>query len=80
VASFNGSGFLCQWWVPNQAGYLRMLFSGGFEVLERRGPWTVPFGPGHPEHQWSRRQRVLQQAMTRGVGQPCAAALARPRL
>jgi tRNA (mo5U34)-methyltransferase len=80
VASFNGSGFLCQWWVPNLAGYLQMLFSGGFEVLEKRGPWTSPFGPGHPELRWNRRQRALQRVVTRGVGLPCAAALGRPRL
>lgn len=71
----------CQWWIPNVAGHRRMLISGGFKIESTHGPYSIPFGPGHPVR-GSRLGRLRQRALTRmvtgNVGVPHQAALTSP--
>jgi tRNA (mo5U34)-methyltransferase len=83
IAELNGSGGLCQWWVPTAAGHERMVFAAGFEILERSKPYCIGFGPAHPAR--GRRPRELAQHALRRVacgidGVPQSAVLARPRV
>jgi tRNA (mo5U34)-methyltransferase len=80
VARLLGVGELCQWWIPNAACHERMLRSSGFEVLERSRPYSIPYGERHPSG-WKlkdRAEQALQRAMTRGIGVPHRAVVARP--
>lgn len=86
---------LCQWWVVNAAGHRRMAEIAGFEVVDSTGPFTEPFGAGHPSRV-AAGPRSLRGAghggppgpMTRlaaragfdRTGVPHAALLGRPRL
>jgi len=79
VAHLDGSGDGIQWWRPNIAGYHRMLFSAGFEVLDKAGPWTLPFGASHPPTRWRKRDLLIQRIMTGSTGLTSAAVRARPR-
>ena len=83
LARLNGSGELCQWWVPNAAGHRRMVFAAGFAIERRTKPYTIPFGQAHPplEDTWRMKGRKLvQQRLTGAVGSPHSAVLARPRV
>jgi tRNA (mo5U34)-methyltransferase len=83
VAELNGSGALCQWWVPTAAGHERMVFASGFEILERSKPYCIGFGPAHPARGNSPRelaQRALRRAVCGIDGVPQSAVLARPRV
>ncbi|HEX2015692.1 MAG TPA: class I SAM-dependent methyltransferase [Solirubrobacteraceae bacterium] len=82
LAELNGSGELCQWWVPNAAGHRRMLFAAGFAVERATRPYTVPFGASHPVPRGlPSRARLLGRRLAAGpAGVPHAAVLARPRL
>jgi tRNA (mo5U34)-methyltransferase len=80
----NGSGQDCQWWVPNAAGHRRLLFSGGFEVIEASKPYIERFNV-HPDASWSPRElarsaavRAITGTSHRGVLH--RALLARPRI
>jgi tRNA (mo5U34)-methyltransferase len=84
VARLNGSGDLCQWWVPNVAGHRRMVFAAGFRIDRRTRPYPVPYGRSHPEppSTWRslRRRAVKRVAVGSTPGVPHAAVLARPRV
>jgi tRNA (mo5U34)-methyltransferase len=79
LAQIDGTGV--QWWVPNLAGYRRMLAAGGFEIERGTRPDCIPFGAGHPSPRgWSGlRSWIVRRAVTGGWGVPTAAVLARPR-
>ena len=80
VARLNGVGSLCQWWIPNRAGHLRMVRSAGFEIA-RVGPmYANRLGASHPPSA-GRRDRLhgqLQRRVLGGVGVPHSAVLATP--
>lgn len=84
VHVLNGSGPLCQWFVPNLAGHRRMVFAAGFEILRATRPYVEPFGVSHPPpaHPTPRAlfHTALQRAVCGGTGVPHAALLARPRV
>jgi tRNA (mo5U34)-methyltransferase len=81
LAELNGSGELCQWWVPTAAGHRRMLIAAGFIVQQAIRPYAIPFGPGHPAPRGVRSRLVLlgRRVVCGRAGVPHAAALARPR-
>ncbi len=81
LAELNGAEGL-QWWVPNVAGYRRMLYAAGFAVKRATRPYSVPFGPSHPRLSLtaSLRDRVVRKTVTGAYGVPHAAALALPRV
>ena len=82
LAELNGSGELCQWWVPNAAGHRRMLFAAGFGIERTSRLYAVPFGPSHPVPRGlGPRMRLLARTALLGhSGVPHSAVLARPRL
>ena len=71
------------WWIPNVAGFHRMLHSAGFEILERSGLYFLPRGAAHPRTSlrdalrmpWSAQGREELVIVVRGI--PHAAARAR---
>ena len=78
-----------RWWTPNVAGHRRMLEAAGFEIVERGGPFFMPFGAGFAPPLRMRdlslaRLRAMTpadalfQLFTRRTGAPCAWALCRP--
>jgi tRNA (mo5U34)-methyltransferase len=80
---------LPRWWTPNRAGHRRMLEAAGFDVIERGGPFFVPFGAGFapplgPRDLWPARVRAMAPAevffglVTRRTGAPHAWALCQP--
>ena len=82
VARLNGSGSLCQWWVPNSAGHRRMVFAAGFEIERGVRPYAVPFGSGHPEGSPVRKRAAAatQRLLLGNAGVAHSAVLARPRV
>jgi tRNA (mo5U34)-methyltransferase len=46
--TLNGSGGFCQWFNYNAAGHRRLIYSAGFEILEKTKPYTVSFNV-HPK-------------------------------
>jgi tRNA (mo5U34)-methyltransferase len=94
VAEMRFSERSCQWWVVNVAGHRRMLEIAGFAVDRATGPYSEPFGAGHPASVGRTRRLHLplvgpRDLLAWGVnaaltgtarGVPHAAALARPRL
>ena len=83
VHVLNGSGPLCQWWVPNTAGHRRMVFSAGFEVVRTTRPYVEPFGVSHPRVRrtpLTLAQKAAQRLLSGKVGVWHAALLARPRV
>lgn len=60
--TLNGSGGFCQWFNFNAAGHERMLFSAGFEIVQRSRPYVVRFNH-HPTAQPFSLRRFL-----RGLG------------
>ncbi|MFY9585823.1 MAG: methyltransferase domain-containing protein [Actinomycetota bacterium] len=83
VHVLNGSGPLCQWFVPNAAGHRREVFAAGFEVVRAIRPYVEPYGVSHPapaRTPGNMFQAALQRALCGGTGVPHAALLARPRI
>lgn len=83
VHVLNGSGPLCQWFVPNAAGHRRMVFAAGFEIVKSTRPYVEPYGASHPSPGRSPREifnAALQRAVCGGTGVPHATLLARPRV
>jgi tRNA (mo5U34)-methyltransferase len=80
LARLNGLGAQCQWWVPNAAGYVRMLQGAGFEVEEVTRTFALPFGVNHPAHdpRGMSVRRALRRRALGGWGVPQKAALCRP--
>jgi tRNA (mo5U34)-methyltransferase len=81
VADLDGVRDLCQWWVPNVAGYRRMVRSAGFELVETTRPYAEAFGPAHPKRAKKPRaqaESLLRRTVLGGDGVPHAALLARP--
>lgn len=80
LATLNGVGSMCQWWIPNRFGHLQMLRSAGFGVDRVSRPYAIPYGANHPARTGVRRlfDESLQRAALRGVGVPHSAALVRP--
>jgi tRNA (mo5U34)-methyltransferase len=69
---------LGQWAVPNMAGHIRMLEAAGLQVIERAGPFSEPFGVGHPPRGTGvreRARRLTRRVLTGNDGVPHAAAL-----
>lgn len=83
ITQLNGAGNLVQWWIPNAAGHERMLYASGFEVIDRRRPYSISLGPAHPPPKRGPRafaRRLAQRALTGGTGLLHSAVLARPRV
>jgi tRNA (mo5U34)-methyltransferase len=84
VARLDGSGVMCQWWVPNGAGHLRMLWSAGFEVEQVSRPYVVAYNRNpEPPRTVARRFEHLVRRLVAGSSAPGVlhrAALTRPRL
>jgi tRNA (mo5U34)-methyltransferase len=83
VHVLNGSGPLCQWFVPNAAGHRRTIFAAGFGIVRETRPFAVPHGSGHPSLPRTPRhaaRAALQRAVCGRTGVPHAAVLARPRV
>jgi hypothetical protein len=82
-AELNGSGPMCQWWVPTAAGHERMVFAAGFEIIERSKPYCIGYGTAHPPRERNAREfakRVMRKVMCGMDGVPQSAVLARPRV
>jgi len=77
VARVDGTSDLGQWWVVNEAGHIRLIEAGGFDVVARSGMYFEPFGRGHPRVVPSPR-RLVKRLVGFKPGVPHAAALARP--
>lgn len=68
-----------QWWLPNRAGYHRMIELAGFSIEQRTRPYAIPLGAGHPYRRHIGGQRgIATRIVCRGSGNPHAAVLARP--
>jgi hypothetical protein len=83
VLRLNGSGDLCQWFIPNAAGHRRMLFAAGFAVERSSRPYTIPYGVAHTARATDLRNQAkaaFQSVLAGGPGVPHSASLARPRL
>ncbi|MBA2496376.1 MAG: methyltransferase domain-containing protein [Acidimicrobiia bacterium] len=71
--TLNGSGADCQWFTANAAGHHRLVFSAGFEVVEKSSPFVVAFDqhprPGLNPRELARRAafRALTGSWTDGV-------------
>jgi tRNA (mo5U34)-methyltransferase len=81
AARLNHNMPLCQWWLPNRAGHRQMLTSAGFAVERSTGPYTIPYGAGHPPPDSTLRGRadaLYQRVFAGQPGVPHAAALAHP--
>jgi tRNA (mo5U34)-methyltransferase len=72
------------WWLPNVAGFRRMVHSAGYEIVERVPLYFLPLGPGHERGRARDVPRLLASAegreqlvvLARGV--PHSALRARP--
>lgn len=86
VAELSTDDSRCQWWTVNAAGHKRLVEAAGFEVTRTVGPFSEPFGAGHPEKiepsrdPRARAMRVARRLLTGADGVPHAALLAHPRL
>jgi tRNA (mo5U34)-methyltransferase len=81
IAEMRMSAQLGQWWVANTAGHAQMVEVAGFEVSERVGPFSEPFGVSHAPRGSGPRElatRLLKRLLTGGDGVPHAAVVARP--
>lgn len=85
LAKLRGTGRTCQWWLYNGAGHQQILFSAGFETIDR-SPYIINrFGSEHPKTAWRPRTAptlLVKRALTRDSHQGVLhrALLARPRL
>ena len=70
-------GEACQWWVTNTLGHRALVASGGFRVTRSTRPYSIPFGPGHPDR-GRREGSIGRRLLTGGGGVPHAALLAEP--
>lgn len=80
----DGSGQYCQWWLANSAGHARLLWSAGFEVVQRSRFYVARYNE-HPRPPVTLRdlpRRVAMRALTgtRHDGILHRAAACRPRL
>ena len=75
---------ICQWWTANVAGHRRLLEAAGFRVLRGIGPFSEPFGRGHPAARrpaWrGLRGAAARRVLGRADGVPHAALLAEPAM
>jgi tRNA (mo5U34)-methyltransferase len=81
IADIDGMRDICQWWVPNVAGYHRMVQSAGFDILETVRPYAEAFGPAHPKPRlrpYVQAEALLRRIVLGNDGVPHAALLARP--
>lgn len=67
-----------QWWIPTKAGHHMLLMAAAFEVERSAGPYSIPFGVGHPGRRRNLAKRALTRILTGHAGVPHSAALARP--
>lgn len=85
AAELSGDDNVCQWWTANTAGHRRLLETAGFRVERSVGPFSEPFGSGHPTRRSGRRSAravaagLARRALTGSNGVPHAAVLARPQ-
>lgn len=84
-AKLRGTGRTCQWWLYNGAAHEQMLFSAGFETIERSPYFLNHLGVSHPKSGWTRHNapiRLAKRVLTRDSEQGVLhrALLARPRL
>ena len=85
AAELSGDDNVCQWWTANTAGHRRLLETAGFRVERSVGPFSEPFGSGHPSRLNGRRSArtvaagLARRALTGSNGVPHAAVLARPQ-
>ncbi len=68
-------GQACQWWITNSAGHRALVASAGFNIVETTRPYSIPFGPGHPEA-GTGDGSIARRVLTGGRGVPHAALLA----
>lgn len=66
-----------QWHVPNLAGHRTLIKAAGFSIERLMRPYSIPFGPAHPEVKASVGRRALSRYVTKGWGVPHSALLAR---
>ena len=80
VARINGVGSLCQWWIPNRAGHLRMVRSAGFDIAKVGPMYANHFGGAHPPQTgWRETARAqLQRRVLGSSGVPHSSVLATP--
>lgn len=85
LAKLRGTGRTCQWWLYNAAGHEQILYSAGFETVDRSKYLLLRLGSEHPKATWGPRtapkllaKRVLTGDSHQGVLH--RALLARPRL
>lgn len=74
-------GDRCQWWIPNPAGHALMVEAAGFRIERAVRPYAIPLGPAHPARRTRLRaspEHWFAAPVTRGLGVPHAALLARP--
>jgi tRNA (mo5U34)-methyltransferase len=53
------------WWIPNRAGFHRMVRSAGFEILEATPMYILPRGPKHPKQDLRQIPKQLWSAQGR---------------
>lgn len=63
LARLLGTGSECQWWQYNAAGHARILYSAGFEILERSPFLMLRYGQEHPKPPWLSRGLPTLAAM-----------------
>jgi tRNA (mo5U34)-methyltransferase len=83
MARLNENLPLCQWWLPNRAGHRQMLKAAGFSIERSYGPYTIPYGSGHPPLDRSLRGRgmaMYQRVIAGQPGVPHVAVLATPAI
>jgi tRNA (mo5U34)-methyltransferase len=83
VLRLNGSGELCQWFIPNAAGHRRMLYAAGFAIERSSKPYTIPYGVAHrapPVGLHAKAQIGLQRLLAGGPGVPHSASLTHLRV
>jgi tRNA (mo5U34)-methyltransferase len=68
IAQLRGTGKTCQWWLYNAAAHEQMLYSAGFEVVDRSPYFVNRSGVSHPQGGWTRKSaptRIAKQVLTR---------------
>jgi len=59
-----------RWFYPNARGHAKMLDMAGFDVLETTRPYSIPYGPSHPQPPKAWRIRAGEMLRTRLGGGP----------
>ena len=80
-----GTGKTCQWWLYNAAAHEQMLYSAGFQVVDRSPYFVNRSGVSHPQGGWTRKSapaRIAKRMLTRDPHQGVLhrAVVARSRL